>query len=820
MAQWMRRRSTRCQVRLTPGHNDPVVFARSLVTAVESVAPAFDVRVTGLVSGGNAGLGPAFVGRLLIELEELGGPVDILLDDAQLLIDSAVCHDLEALLARLPDNVRVVLGARWDPLIRLHDLRLKGRLVDVRMSELAFDAPESRALIEAVSERTLTDAQVDSLWRRTEGWAAGLQLAAISLERSPDVERFVNAFTGSNRLVADYLIQEVIDELEPDVRRFLLRTSILEWLRPELCDAVTGDDNAHEMLEVLRSRWLFLVPRDGRGEQLRYHHLFAGLLRYRLRSADHGQEEHLRRAAADWLFSHGHVTDAIEQLLAAGDARQVVDLIMESGQEFFEREEAATLERWLVAADGLAGDSPAALQVNLLAAHVAAHDTGAATETYRRLRRRPCLEPGEAAAAAALYAALGMDDLPSTEIRRAAREAIDLLAKYPSAPVTNFLGIGRRETVETIAQTMMAIAALHDGDLAESSDRFEALVELPGAQYRIWWPYIVGGLAFTRALAGHCAEAHSLATAAIEAAEANDVALHHGLAYAHFALALVALDRDDPGATNYHLHQSEVRVQRTHRKAFAGFQQFLRTEQVAARSGPAAALADMDLPPLAALEPALLVDLRAAQELRFLVADVQLARARTVLAGLSRSSALTAQVIDLELAAGRVEVARDALDRWPTGASDPRTTVDRSLRTAAVLDAEGREALAAAALQHALDVAEPEGLRRPFLEQPAMTALLRHEARRASRSFAQSILTASSSRNTRAAARQNLPEPLTPRERDILDYLPTRLSNAEIAAALYVSVNTLKSHLRHIYTKLGVPDRDAAVARASGVGLL
>jgi LuxR family maltose regulon positive regulatory protein len=181
---------------------------------------------------------------------------------------------------------------------------------------------------------------------------------------------------------------------------------------------------------------------------------------------------------------------------------------------------------------------------------------------------------------------------------------------------------------------------------------------------------------------------------------------------------------------------------------------------------------------------------------------------------------LTAQVIDLELAAGRVEVARDALDRWPTGASGPRTTVDRSLRTAAVLDAEGREALAAAALQHALDVAEPEGLRRPFLEQPAMTALLRHEARRASRSFAQSILTASSSRNTRAAARQNLPEPLTPRERDILDYLPTRLSNAEIAAALYVSVNTLKSHLRHIYTKLGAPDRDAAVARASGVGLL
>jgi LuxR family maltose regulon positive regulatory protein len=820
MAQWMRLdASARCQVRITSAHNDPVVFARALAVSIGSVAPHFDVRIASLVAGGGVGLGVEFLGRLLVDLEELAHPVDILFDDVQFLSDPALCRDVEALLACLPDNVRVVLGSRWDPLIRLNALRLDGRLVEVRASDLAFDASESRALIEAVSQRPISDAHLEALLRRTEGWAAGLQLAAISLARTPDAGQFVSAFTGSNRLVADYLGQEVIDDLEPDIRRFLLCTSVLEWLSPELCDALTGDDNAYEILGVLMSRSLFLVP-DGRGERLRYHHLFAELLRYRLRASDHTREEQLRRAAADWLLSHGHVADAIEQLLAVGDARRVVDVIVEFGQEFFEREEAATVERWLVAADAMDPEPPVVLQVNLLAAQNAAHDTGAATETYRRLRRRPTVEPGEAAAAAALYAGLGLDDLRSTEVRRAASEAIDLLAMFPDAPVTDFLGIGGRDTVEAIAHAMMAVAALHDGNLAESADLFGAVLDLPGAKYRVWRSYALGGLALTRGLAGHCAEAQSIATATIDDAEANHVASHYCLTYAHFALALVAMDRDDLAMANHHLHESGLRVQRTRRKAFAAFQRLLYIEQVAATSGPGVALAERDLPRLAVLEPALVVDLADAQQLRLLVAQGELARARAVLARLGRPAALTAQMIDLELAAGRVEVARDVLDRWTTLPTDPRTAVERSLRTATVLQAEGRRLAASAALQHALDVAEPEGLRRPFLEQPAVTGLLQSEARRASRPFARSVLTALSVRKKRASAGQLLPEELTDREREVLNYLPTRLSNTEVAAELYISVNTLKSHLRHIYVKLDVPDRDAAVARASSLGLL
>ena len=164
--------------------------------------------------------------------------------------------------------------------------------------------------------------------------------------------------------------------------------------------------------------------------------------------------------------------------------------------------------------------------------------------------------------------------------------------------------------------------------------------------------------------------------------------------------------------------------------------------------------------------------------------------------------------------------ARAALDRWPEGGSDVRTAVERLLRASAVLVAEGRPDEARTSLQAAVDLAEPEGLRRPFLEQPAALRLLRKQALRGSRAFERSIIERASVLEGRATAGAGLPDALTDREREVLDYLPTRLSNQEIANSLFVSVNTLKSHLRHIYTKLDVTDRDACVERASELGLL
>ena len=572
------------------------------------------------------------------------------------------------------------------------------------------------------------------------------------------------------------------------------------------------------MLEVLIGRSLFVSADEYHPERIRYHHLFADLLRYQLAADDSMDERQLRLVAASWLLDHGHRADGIDQLLAAGEPRRVAELISTSGQEWFEQEEEGTLLRWMTTAERIDPDPPLALQLTLLAAQVSANETGDAIETYRRLRSRT-LEPGDAAEAAALYACLGFDGLPTTEVRKAATEAIDLLSQHESSDVVNVLGLGERDTVETIAATLLAVADLHDGHLADSVARYRSVLDLPGANYRFWQPYTRGGLAFALGLGGQLVEAEALARTTIEAAEANRVDHQFGLVYAHFALALVALDRCEPGTVTDHLHQSGIRVHRLGRRSLVAFQQLFRVEQIAAASGAAAALDALDPSTRAAPSPAYVIARSLAQEVRFLVATGRLHTARTLIPR-NVAPELVAQVVDLELAAGRVDAARSALDGWADGAPDLRSSVERLLRAAAVLAAEGRSAAALASLQEALDLAEPEGLRRPFLEQPAALGLLHQEAQRASRVFVRSIVERARALEGRKTAGNRLPDPLTDREREVLDYLPTRYTNTEIARALYVSINTLKSHLRHIYAKLDVTDRDGAVERAVDIGLL
>lgn len=819
LRQWMERAGSCAHLRLTSVHNEPFVFAKDLAASISRAVPGFDCGFVDLAPMSGPRLGNRASNALLLGLEELPHPLTVIFDDVHTLDVGGPVGDLPEVLNRLPDNVRVILATRWDPAIRLLDLRLEGRLIEVRADDLAFDAAEARELIHNVSGRDLTDEQVEAIVRRTGGWAAGLQMAAITLERALDVDASVRGFTGSNRLVAEYLIQEVLADLEPEIRRFLLLTSSLRWLTPELCDAVTGGDDSREMIELLTRRSLFTTPTEEGPDRTTYHPLFADLLRYHLRATDPAAEHPAHLAAARWLVDHGHLDLGIEQLLAAREPRQVGELVARSGQSWFEHEEAHVLLRWLATAEEMDPEPPISLQLNLLAAQCAAHQTGAQIETYRRFRRRTDLSPWDVAPAAAMYATGGMDDLPTTEVRKAAGEAVELLGRYPDAAVENVLGLGGRDTFESIASIMLAVADLHDGRVAESDARFEAALELPGTQYRIWRPYALGGLALARGLAGRLRDAEAFATSAVEAAEANHVGRHHSLAYAHFALALVAIDRRAQAAMIYHLHESELRVERTRRASHAALQAVLRIEQVAAANGATAAVATCDAAIQIAPSPPLVTDLSFEQSVRLLIATGRLAKARNEL-DRARPSEHLAQVIDLELASGQVAAANAALERWPEDGLDVRTSVERSIRVAAVFDAIRRPSRAEVALQVALELAEPEGLRRPFLEQPTALRLLRKQSRRASRVFERSIIESASARDEKLRAVAHLPEPLTDRELEVLDYLPTRLSNHEVAAALFVSINTLKSHLRHIYAKLEVTDRDAAVERASELGIL
>ncbi len=253
-----------------------------------------------------------------------------------------------------------------------------------------------------------------SLVDRTDGWAAGLRLAAISLEETDDPTDFVEAFSGSDRLVVEYLTQEVLATLDPATRRFLLQTSVLPWLSVDLCDAVTGRDDAAEMLATLERRSLFAARLDPAVDACATT-TFTDLLRDHLRAEDPRLGDGLRWQASEWLGANGFVEDGIEQLMSAGDHSSAFELVLEHGHELFERGESATLVQWLSAIERGLPDAPPAVGINLLAAQVAAQQFVGAAETHRRLRRRAEVTAGERATADALYSCLVMDDLSAAE---------------------------------------------------------------------------------------------------------------------------------------------------------------------------------------------------------------------------------------------------------------------------------------------------------------------------------------------------------------------------------------------------------------------
>src|SRR5215472_1879439 len=321
LADWARRGGRPVAwLSLDAGDNDPVRFWRYVVAAVGLARPGVAGRLLPL-------FGPpppsSFDGPVTALINELAaqpgdGEAVLILDDYHL-IDAGPVHESLLLLAEhLP------------PGLRLGRLRARGQLAELRAAELRFTADEAAALLQQAAEgagTTLSDADVAALTARTEGWAAGLQLAGLSLRGQADTAGFVAAFSGGHRFVLDYLAGEVLDHLDGQVRDFVLETSVLERLSGELCDAVTDRTGSQALLERVERAGLFLVPLDEVRGWWRYHHLFAGLLRARLQAGRPARVAALHRAAAAWHQEHDLADDAVRHALAAGDAAWAARLI-------------------------------------------------------------------------------------------------------------------------------------------------------------------------------------------------------------------------------------------------------------------------------------------------------------------------------------------------------------------------------------------------------------------------------------------------------------------------------------------------------------
>ena len=824
MAEWMRERDGEVcvSIELDSESCDPAVFARNLVMAIDERAVGFADQFADLSTAGSGTPGRRFAARLVVAIEELDSAVVIAFDDAQFIASAGESMVvLDELVSRTPDNLRVIVAARRDPPLTLHRQRLDGRLIEIRGGELAFDLVETRSLVEAVTGVVLDDPTLAMLHQRADGWAVGIRLAAISIRHSNDAVRFVADFDGSDVLVAQYLTREVLDSFGPAVRRFMTVTSVLPWLSVDLCGSVVDEMTPSEIdavLDELERSQLFVVSSGAHDRRFRYHHLFAELLLYVLRHDEPDCERELRRRAAHHLAERGEVAPAVAQYLEIGDVTGVLEMVVAHGRPIYERNESATLARWLGAARSLAIDAPAELDVQLLAARIAALDSALASETYRSIRRRQDLSIGQRASGEALYALLGMDDLPPGEVERAASEGLELLANADDDDLVDVLGIGGRSTIELFARFMLGLAAFHRGDLQRAMERFDAVLELEAMQYPVWKVYTLGALGLVHGWNGDLVLAESLATRAVELAEHTSLDGHVGLALAHHALAGVALERVDLGRAAEHLSLAQPAAEQSRRAALLSTQRLLGAVRLSLADGPASAAVALDASPPPALSPSVVAGAERTLLVRLRIATGNWLGARDLIAedpSIGRSARF-----DLALARSDLDGAEAVLDAWVPEPADHRASLELLIRRAALLAAQGSRGRALTVLADALLHAEPAARRLPFVQVPAAVSLLKSEVRLATRPFAASIVAAADAVADRAESHERLVEPLTNREREVLALLPTRLTNAEMAASLYVSVNTLKTHVRHIYLKLDAVDRDHAVERAALLGIL
>jgi LuxR family transcriptional regulator, maltose regulon positive regulatory protein len=327
--------------------NDPVRFWRYVVAALDRVRGGLGEHLLPLLTPPGVMSSQGIVTALVNHLQTAPDELALVLDDYHLVGSRSIHDSMAFLLGHLPSRLHVVITSRSDPPLPLARLRARGQLVELRAADLRFTPEEAAALLREAWGLDLPPEAVTALATRTEGWAVGLQLAALSLHERPDPDAFLEAFTGTHHYVLDYLSEEVLERQPVQARMFLLETSILERLCGPLCDAVTGRSDGQDMLEALARANLFLVPLDAQRRWWRYHHLFADLLRARLQRAEGARVAELHRRAAAWCERHGLIDETIRHALAAGDATWAARPVEEHLGETLRRGESVMLDRWL-----------------------------------------------------------------------------------------------------------------------------------------------------------------------------------------------------------------------------------------------------------------------------------------------------------------------------------------------------------------------------------------------------------------------------------------------------------------------------------------
>ncbi len=823
-------------ISLDEADNDPARFLTYLASALRDIEEGIGEGVLASLRSPKPPPVEAVVGALANEMHGVPREVVVVLDDYHVIGAQPVHDAVSFLLEHLPQNVRLVISSRTDPPLPLSRLRVRNQISELRAADLRFTPEEASAFLGDVMGLELSAEDIAALGEITEGWVAALQLAALSMRDRADASGFVEAFSGSNRHVLDFLAEEVLERQPEDVRGFLIQTSVLKRMSAPLCDAMIDRSDGQEMLEMLDRENLFVVPLDDERRWYRYHHLFADFLRGRLKRENPERVGELHLRASGWHEENGHLAEAIEHALSASDpGHELAARLIERGvKDAWSRGEGPTVLRWLeVLPEKAKRHRPRLLLEHAQSLAI----TGRPADTEPLLKEAERLAFGDdrgyllgfASAIRSWRARLRGDSPEAIEL---ARHALSLLPNQDPAH-RNFAAICLGDALRTT------------GDLASASEAFVEAIKL-GREAGHVYGTLTGMVWQARVLGerGRLRDADEALRRAAQFVSEEGVGLLPAAGAIHIGMGVLRYEwneldeagRELKGGMELAELTSEVsnlvwgyvtlsRVTRARGEMDGAVEMARKAETVARASGAE---------PEIALAAAWMSRLRMAQ------GDLAGAsrREREPAANTDTAARMTSRIASARLLhyGGRHDEALGLLEKLREAAEANGRMHDLMeilALTALALRAMNKKERAVDTLTQALALAEPEGYVRTFADEGAAMGDLLSEVVEASQRGRQmdgadrpparylAKLMAAIGRNAAApTADGRLVESLSEREMEVLGFIAAGKSNQEISRELFVSVSTVKTHINNLYRKLDARSRTQAVANARRIHLI
>lgn len=875
LAEWVAANPTRpvAWVSLDPSDNDPAVFWTYVITALQNIQPGLGERSFQLLQSPQPPPIESVLMTLLNELAAVKANVVLMLDDYHAIATQAIHDGIGFLLSHLPPQMHLMIASRADPPLFLGRLRSHGELTELRVGDLRFTPDEAAAFLNQGMGLAISAADVAALEKRTEGWIAGLQLAALSMQGRTDLPGFIAAFSGDDRYIVDYLLEEVLQRQSDRIRHFLLQTAILCRLSGSLCDAVTDQNNGQEMLETLERSNLFIIPLDNKRQWYRYHHLFADVLQAHAPTDWPEQLPRLHRKASEWYEQHGLSSDAIRHALAAQDFERAAGLIEQVWPTMRRRQQEPTVLGWIkTIPDAIVRNRPVlsvayalvllnggqldAVEALLQDAERWLGEGGKMTASDQSLAfsatERIVVDEKQFRALPATiantraYWSQSIGDVASTVTY--AQQALDLLPadeEYERGATAALLGLAYWSSGKLEAAYR---------SFAEGLDTFK---QMGGTQTTVGGTLLLANMGVAR---GRFRQTIRLCEQALEIATQQGEAVLSGAAELYLTLSELRYEQGDLEAASQLLLRGEelrqqislpvseylwgvmwARLETAQGDLEAALHQLCEAERLYYNTPipnvrPVAALKAQTWVKQGRLAEALSWvrerGLSVEDELSYLREYEHITLARILICQYKLD--VQSPSSDRSYLEERIQQSIDLLARLLEAAeADERTgsTIEILVVQALAYEAQGDLPAAIASLERALTLAEPEGYVRIFAEPGTpMVRLLREAMTRGiSPTYTQRLLTAletwgqqpkPSGNRPIAPSPQPLIEPLSQRELEVLRLLNTELSGPEIARELVVALSTVRTHTKRIYSKLNVTNRRAAVKRAVELELI